>query len=157
MTATAALLESRRQALSLRRYLRERAAGRAAPEWITYDDRLSAWITAVSEVAATTSGRPWRRTRQLGEPWCGVLGRDLTVAADDALQAFFVTYETDDLSDWRRAFLVADRAPERCLSDWRARGRRLLAAVAGEPDPEGEPLATRFASRGTGKRSLAAV
>lgn len=156
MTATAAL-ESSREALSLRRYVRERAAGRTAPEWITYDDSLAAWTVAASEAAATTSGRPWRRTRQPGEPWCVVLGRDLTVAADDLLQALFVSLDSDDLSAWRCLFLAVDRSPEHCLVEWRARGRRLLATVAGEPDPEAESLAARFASRGAGKRSLAAV
>lgn len=156
MTATAAL-ESRREALSLRRYVRERAAGREAPEWVTYDDRLGAWTAATSEPAATTSGRPWRRVRQSSEPWCGVLGRDLTIARDDLLQALFASLDGNDLSDWRHLWIEADRAPERCLSDWRARGRRLLAAVAGEPGAADETLAARFAVRGAGKRSLAAV
>lgn len=156
MTGATAALESSREALSLRRYLRERAAGRTAAEWVYLNPDLRAWLAA-DEATATAPGRTWRRVRQPSEPWCKVLGRDLTVAADDALQALFVTYETDDLSDWRRAFLVADRNPARCLSEWRARGRRLLAAVSGEPDPETESLAGRFASRGAGKRSLAAV
>ena len=54
-------------------------------------------------------------------------------------------------------FIDVDRAPERCLTEWRARGRRLLAAVAGEPVAVGETLAGRFAARGKGKRSLAGV
>lgn len=152
MTATAAL-ESSREALSLRRYLRERAAGRTAPEWVYLDPDLCAWLAA-DEATATAPGRAWRRVRQPCEPWCGTLGRDLTIARDDALQAVFVTYETDDLGEWRRLFLAADRNPGRCLSEWRARGRRLLAAVSGEPVSEDESLAGRFACRGTGKRSL---
>ena len=91
MTSSGEALESRRDARALRRYVRERAAGRTAPEWIVYDDRLRAWTVAASEAAATTSGRDWRRVRQPSEPWCAVLGRDLTVARDDALQAVFVT------------------------------------------------------------------
>lgn len=156
MTGATAALLSRREAIALRRFVRERAVGRVAPEWVVYDPALGAWL-ASSEAEATTSGRQWRRTRQPGEPWCGTLGRDLSVAADDALQAVFVTLADDDLSDWRRLFLAADRNPERCLSEWRARGRRLLAAVSGEPDPAGVSLAGRFAVRGAGKRSLAAV
>ncbi|WP_427023669.1 hypothetical protein ACP4J4_14170 [Aureimonas ureilytica] len=156
MTGATAALAFRREARALRRYVRERAAGRAAPEWVTYDDRLSAWTAAASEAAATTSGRPWRRVRQSGEPWCSTLGRDLTVARDDDLQAVFVTL-ADDLSAWRRLFLDADRDPCRCLTDWRARGRRLLTAVSAEPRASVGILASRFADRGRGKRSLAGV
>lgn len=157
MTAVTDLLESRRDAFALRRYVRERAAGRAAPEWIVYDDRLRAWAVAASETAATTSGRPWRRVRQPSEPWCAVLGRDLTIARDDELQAVFATHEPDDLGQWRRLFMAADRNPERCLTDWRARGRRLLVAVSGEPRAADGNLAARFAVRGAGKRGLAGV
>ncbi|WP_427023281.1 hypothetical protein ACP4J4_11905 [Aureimonas ureilytica] len=157
MTTAADVLEPRREAAALRRYVRERAAGRAAPEWVTYDDRLRAWTVAASEAAATTSGRGWRRVRQSSEPWCAVLGRDLTIACDDALQAAFVALADDDLSAWRRLFLDVDRDPSRCLSNWRARGRRLLAAVSGEPRAADGNLAARFAVRGRGKRSLAGV
>ncbi|BDA84550.1 hypothetical protein Sa4125_20920 [Aureimonas sp. SA4125] len=156
MTGIAALLESRQNAIALRRYARERAAGRGATEWIVYDDRLGVWL-ATSEVEATTSGREWRRVRQPSEPWCAVLGRDLSIATDDELQATFATIDDGDLGSWRRLFIAADRAPARCLTDWRARGRRLLAAVSGEPDQAGGTLAGRFAARGTGKRSLSAV
>ncbi|WP_062224553.1 MULTISPECIES: hypothetical protein [unclassified Aureimonas] len=156
MTSSATVLESRREAVALRRYVRERAAGRAAPEWVTYDDRLRAWVVAASEAAATTSGRDWRRVRQPSEPWCSTLGRDLTIAADDSLQAMFATIEDGDPSAWRRLFLDVDRAPGRCLTDWRARGRRLLAAVSAEPGASGS-LAGKFALRGKGKRSLAGV
>lgn len=155
MSATAALA-SRREARALRRYVRERAAGRGAAEWVVYDPALGAWL-ASSEAEATTSGRDWRRVRRLGEPWCAVLGRDLTVARDDALQAVFVALADDDLSAWRRLFMAADRSPDRCLTDWRARGRRLLAAVSGEPVAAGGNLAARFADRGRGKRSLAGL
>ncbi|WP_062231348.1 hypothetical protein [Aureimonas sp. N4] len=157
MTGATSALASRREAIALRRYVRERAAGRAASEWVTYDDRLRAWTAATSEAAATTSGLPWRRVRQPGEPWCAVLGRDLTIATDDALQAVFVTLADDDMSAWRRLFLEADRGPERCLSDWRVRGRRLLTAVSVEPGAADGNLAGRFAVRGIGKRSLAGV
>ena len=157
MTGATAVLASRREAQALRRYVRERAAGRTAPEWVTYDSDLRAWTVSGSEAEATASGRDWRRVRRPGEPWCAVLGWDLTVARDDALQAVFVTHEPDDLSAWRRMFLDADRAPARCLSDWRARGHRLLAAVSGEPVVAGETLAARFAVRGRGKRGLVGV
>ena len=156
MTTAAETLESRREVLALRRFVRERAAGRVALEWVVYDPALGAWL-ASSEAEATTSGRDWRRVRRPGEPWCAVLGRDLTVARDDALQAVFVTHEPDDLSAWRRMFIDIDRAPERCLSDWRARGRRLLAAVSDDPAATGGNLAARFTARGTGKRGLAGV
>ncbi|BDA82484.1 hypothetical protein Sa4125_00260 [Aureimonas sp. SA4125] len=156
MTGIADVLESRREATALRQYTRERAAGRSATEWIVLDESLGAWLSA-DEVTATSSGREWRRVRQPGEPWCSTLGRDLSIATDDTLQAVFATLADDDLSGWRHLFIAADRAPSRCLSDWRARGRRLLAAVSGEPGPASGPLAGKFAARGTGKRSLAAV
>ncbi|RIX99127.1 MULTISPECIES: hypothetical protein [Aureimonas] len=156
MTTAADVLESRREAVALRRYVREQAAGRAAPEWVIYDDRLGAWLST-SEAQATGGGRDWRRVRQPGEPWCSTLGRDLTIATDDSLQAVFATIGEDDPGAWRRLFLDVDRAPARCLSDWRARGRRLLAAVSGDPVATGGNLAGRFAARGTGKRSLAGV
>ncbi|WP_062219202.1 hypothetical protein [Aureimonas sp. D3] len=78
------------------------------------------------------------------------------MARDDDLQAVFVTL-ADDLSAWRRLFLDADRDPCRCLTDWRARGRRLLTAVSAEPGASVGILASRFADRGRGKRSLAGV
>ncbi|MBB3999718.1 MULTISPECIES: hypothetical protein [Aureimonas] len=156
MTAVAAILESRRDANALRRYIRERAAGRGATEWVVYDGSLGAWLAA-DEVTATTSGRAWRRVRRPSEPWCSVLGRDLSIAADDELQATFATIEPDDLSAWRCLHIAADRSPSGCLAEWRARGRRLLAAVSSEPVEAGGTLAGRFAARGTGKRSLAAV
>jgi hypothetical protein len=123
---------------------------------VVYDDRLGAWL-ATSEVDATTSGHPWRRTRQPGEPWCAVLGRDLSIARDDELQAVFAALDADDLSGWRRLHIAANRSPSGCLADWRARGRRLLAAVSSEPEADGGTLAGRFEARGTGKRSLSAV
>lgn len=156
MTGVADLLESRRDATALRRYTRERAAGRSATEWVAYDESLGAWL-ATDEVEAISSGREWRRVRQSSEPWCSTLGRDLSIAADDALQAMFAAIEDDDLSAWRRLWIEADRAPARCLTDWRARGCRLLAAVSGEPVEVHGTLAKRFATRGTGKRSLSAV
>ncbi|WP_062211733.1 hypothetical protein [Aureimonas sp. AU12] len=155
MTATS-VLETRSEAQALRRYARERAAGREATEWLVRDPDLGAWLAA-DEVMATTSGREWRRVRQPSEPWCAVLGRDLSIAADDELQATFATIEPDDLSAWRRLHIAAARAPSRCLSEWRSRGRRLLAAVSRETQVDGGTLAGRFASRGTGKRSLSAI
>ncbi|KQT83126.1 hypothetical protein [Aurantimonas sp. Leaf443] len=156
MIAVAAVLESRRNAHALRRYVRERAAGRGAAEWIVLDESLGAWL-ATDEVGATTSGREWRRVRQSSEPWCSALGHDLSIAADDSLQAMFAAIEDDDLSAWRSLWIEADRSPSRCLTDWRARGRRLLAAVSGEPRSTGGTLAGKFAARGTGKRSFATV
>lgn len=157
MTDATAALESRREAVALRRYVRRRAAGRAAPEWATYDSVLAAWVVAESEAAATASGRPWRRTRQPGEPWCATLGRDLTIATDDLLQTLFATLDDDDPGAWRALWLKTDRAPEQCLADWRSRGRRLLAALDGAPALDAGTLAEKFAARGGGKRSLAAV
>lgn len=157
MTGATAGLESRREATSLRRYVRRRAAGRSAPEWATYDAALGAWIAAESEAAATASERPWRRARQPGEPWCAVLGRDLAIARDDDLQAMFATLDDGDPGAWRTLWLAADRQPARCLADWRSRGLLLLSALDGAPALDGGTLAARFASRGGGKRSLSAV
>lgn len=156
MSTPTAALESRRDAIALRRYARERAAGRSATEWTVYDASLGAWLAA-DEVTATTSGRDWRRVRQPSEPWCSILGRDLSIASDDELQATFATLADDDLSAWRRLYIAADRTPSGCLAEWRVRGRRLLAAVSAEPGSAAGTLAARFADRGTGKRSLSAL
>ncbi|MFD2236848.1 hypothetical protein [Aureimonas populi] len=157
MTTATAALESCREATSLRRYVRRRAAGRGAPEWSTYDTALGAWVVADGEAAATSSGRPWRRVRQESEPWCGTLGRDLTIACDDDLQALFATLDEDDPGAWRTLWLEADRQPARCLADWRSRGRRLLSAIDGASMIDGGTLAAKFAARGGGKRSLTTV
>ena len=149
-------LEYRRGALALRRFVRERAAGRAAPEWVVFDPDLGAWLGA-SEAEATAGNREWRRVRKPGEPWCVILGRDLTVARDDFLQAMFATIDPDDPTGWRRLWIDVDCSPSRCLTDWRARGRHLLAAVTGGPGSAVGTLAGRFAVRGRGKRSLEGI
>ncbi|WP_020180265.1 hypothetical protein [Methylopila sp. M107] len=143
------------ESLALRRYVRERAAGRAAAEWSRYDPTIGAWLAA-DEVGAADAkglGLPWRRVRQAGAPWCQVLGADVSVARDDELQAHLATFDVDDLPAWRRAWKGCARHPRQSLAEWRASGARLLAAATGGPVTAG-PLAALFQRRGTGRRSL---
>lgn len=89
-----------------------------------------------------------------GRPWCPVLGNRQDIAQDIALQSYFAMADDDD---WFRLEQEVRRHPRRCLSEWRATGRRLIevarAAAAGHRAPgrlSGWPI-----KRGTGPRSLA--
>jgi hypothetical protein len=88
-----------------------------------------------------------------GRPWCPVLGNRPDIAQDVALQSHLAAVPDDD---WLRLEQDVRRHPRRCLSAWRAAGRRLIeaarAAAAGHRTP-GKPSGWPI-KRGTESRSL---
>lgn len=145
-----------RDAALLRRYVIRRSEGAyPCPEYarrVPIEGVGFAWVRC-NDPTARASDR-WRRMRIPGRPWCPVLGNRLDIAQDVPLQAYFAGVPD---SDWFRMEQDVRRHPRRCLSAWRAAGRRLIeaarAAAAGHRAPgrlSGWPI-----KRGTGSRSLA--
>lgn len=159
----------------LRRYIIEIAAGRTPrQEWAYYAPDLGAWIrtdetTAKSQAALCqelyrrdqTSVADdddiafYRRVRKDGLPWCEVLGYQTSVADDLALQTYFLTVTSDD---WSQLAASVREHAMRCVREWTAAGRRIIAAVSPEtatviPVAPG-PLAGWPKERGSGRRSL---
>ena len=139
----------------LRRYVIERASGRTPrAEWAFYAPDLGAWIRT-DEMTARRHGHH-KRIRTEGRPWCDVLGHRTDVADDLPLQLYFMTIDPED--GWSRLAAVAREHPARCLREWQASGKRIIAAVSPEtatpvPDTPG-PLDGWPVARGEGQRSL---
>jgi len=144
-----------RDAVLLRRYVVRRSSGAyPCPEYarrVPIENVGFAWQRC-DERAARAADR-WKRMRIPGRPWCPVLGNRLDIAQDVMLQSFFAIAGDDD---WFRLEQEVRRQPRRCLSEWRAAGRRLIeaaqAAAAGHRAPG--KLSGWPAKRGTGARSL---
>ena len=122
----------------LRRYVLAKADGRVPrPEWAHFamlQGDVGAWILA--DESAAKAHTHWRRIRVRNEPWCPVLGHDIGIAIDAALQTYF-RLQGDET--WPRLALAARRNPERCLREWRETGRRVRDAVLNGP-VENRPL-----------------
>lgn len=145
---------------ALKRYVRRRARGRPAAEWemVAYvEPNEEREMTTVwwREATAVEAGavRHSRSLRTKGEPWCPWLGRDLSVALDRNVQAYFETVG-DDLSAWSRLSLDVHRHPSRTRDTWTRKGRRIRSSIAKGAMSINVPLAARFARRGDGRRSL---
>lgn len=108
----------------LRRYMNSRARGQPHHEYVRYDSSLDALLLCDERTAR--AHERWRRIRHPGQPWCLVLGVNVTIASDTALQVFF---ETIGLEQWRSLDLAVRRSASRCLREWRALGDCLIAAV----------------------------
>lgn len=147
---------------SVLRYVSRRAYDRRVLEWkrvvVLLDGggekpTWAAWTSITEEEA-----RQWeptkhvRRVRTPAQRWCPWLGADTSVADDLPLQAFFATVPDDE---WPRLDAAIRYHQHRMVSDWRAAGGRLLAAVSGAPTELG-PYTKAFSLRGTGRRSLTA-
>jgi len=135
----------------LRRYVIRRAGGDPHPEYARYDGGIGAWLLC-DERTARTHDR-WRRIRHGGRPWCPVLGLDVTIARDTALQAFFATIMADE---WRRLEIEVRRRPTRCLREWGDQGNRLIRAARAAAEGRGVPgkMSGWPSKRGGGTRSL---
>ncbi|ABE61035.1 hypothetical protein Nham_0134 [Nitrobacter hamburgensis X14] len=139
----------------LRRYVIDRASGRSQRhEWAFYAPDIDAWIR--TDETSARRHEHHKRIRVDGRPWCDVLGHRADVRDDEALQIFFMTMI--DPEDWHRLEIAVRNRPKRCLREWRASGKRIMAAVAPEtaapvPDTLG-PLDGWPSERGSGQRSL---
>lgn len=143
-----------REASLLRRYVIARCSGRhPCLEYVRYVaiGKIGAWQRC-DERTARESER-WYRLRIPGRPWCPVLGTHVTIAQDDALQAYFQGQKDHD---WVRLEQAVRRCPTRSLREWRASGRRLIAAARAAAAGHRLPgrLAGWPATRGRGTRSL---
>jgi len=139
----------------LRRYVIERASGKTPRhEWAFYAPDIGAWVRT-DEMSARRHEHH-QRIRMEGLPWCEVLGHRTDVQDDLPLQLYFMTIDPED--GWSRLVAVAREHPARCLREWQAAGRRIMAAVTPEttaplPDTPG-PLDGWPAKRGEGQRSM---
>jgi hypothetical protein len=160
------------EAHALRRYVRNRAAGRTMPEYVRID--LTMTPGALTEIAsdraeagALCDGRRFRQVRRKGLPWCPYLGTDTRISEDHALQAFFELHAAER-DDWQRLKTEVNRNRRAALRNWRRRGREVLtrirweqtreaARAAGEEVAETHlptPLVEKYRTPGRGMRSL---
>jgi hypothetical protein len=142
------------EAWLFRRYVLGRAAGRVPRrEFARYDFDLNAWIRC-DETTARESAH-WRRLRKPAQPWCEVLGQQASIAADDALQAYF---ETVDPEGWSSLGRAVRQNSSRCFRAWSASGNRILDALSGTAVVSNVlakgSLSGWPSSRGNGPRSL---
>lgn len=144
---------------ALRRYVRDRAAGRVAAEYARADrvDGIAVWIGCHASNVDRLDGKNYRRIRIPGEPWCPVLGRDTSIAGDRELQAFFTLTEAEsDPHTWTQLYAEVTRNRLAALRRWRSRGRAILAKLhRKDADPaarQPSAFASRFLVRGTGIR-----
>ncbi|TPL45327.1 hypothetical protein [Mesorhizobium sp. B2-4-6] len=147
------------EAHALRRYVRNRTAGRPAPEYARFDPVIQGWLESnETEAAGRCDGRAFRQVRRPGLPWCEWLGLDTRIAEDHALQAFF-ELRAKEGHDWLRLLKEVARNRQAALRDWRREGfgilSRLRAQEALRPDVRlHSTLADEFRMPGRGMRSL---
>lgn len=141
------------ETILLRRYVLERASGRAPrKEFARYDSALGAWVRCDEAVAR--EALHWRRLRKPATPWCPILGPQTDIDHDDGLQAFFATVLEDG---WQPLAAGVAKRPTACLREWRETGRRILDAVSDAHPRSGVPpgkLAGWPIGRGTGRRGI---
>lgn len=147
------------EAHALRRYVRNRAAGRPAPEFARFDPAIQGWVESnATEAAGRCDGKAFRQARRPGLPWCNWLGTDTRIADDHALQAFF-ELSVREAHDWQRLFKEVTRSRRQALRDWRRKGREIIARVR-IPEALGSDvwlpsdLAEEFRMPGKGTKSL---
>ncbi|MBN9244295.1 MAG: hypothetical protein J0I98_16030 [Mesorhizobium sp.] len=147
------------EAHALRRYVRNRAHGRPAPEFVRFDSFIQGWLESnETEAVGRCDGKVFRQVRRPGLPWCDWLGLDTRIADDHALQAYF-QLRAKEPHDWNHLFKEVDRNRRQALRRWCLEGFRILALIraqeaAGQAAPLLSPLADEFRTRGRGMRSL---
>jgi hypothetical protein len=145
----------------LRRYVRNRATLRPAPEFARFDAHIQGWVESnETEAAGRCDGKAFRRVRRPRLPWCDWLGLDTRIADDHALQAFFQLHAREP-HDWNRLLIEVGRNRRAALRKWRLEGLGILsrlrqqeAAEARQAVPLPSRLADQFRTRGKGMRSL---
>jgi hypothetical protein len=147
------------EAHALRRYVRNRAHGRPAPEFARFDAHIQGWVESnETEAAGRCDGKAFRHVRRPGLPWCEWLGLDTRIADDHALQAYFQLH-AKEAHDWNRLSKEVDRNRRAVLRRWHLEGLGILTRVraqeaTGEAAPLMSVLADEFRTRGRGMRSL---
>lgn len=157
--------DEKAQANALRRYIRDKAAGRKAMEYvypIKHDSGIVGWAGCDKHKAQEKAGS--RRYRQPG-PWCEVLGHDTSIKDDQFLAAFFELSVTDDIilesHDWNRLLPKVTTDRLKALRTFRSRGMEILQRQARRQSPEALPAVTakalvssKYAKKGDGVRPL---
>lgn len=149
------------EAHALRRYVRNRAHGRPAPEYARFDSFIGGWVESnQTEAAGRCDGKAFRHVRPPGLPWCEWLGLDTRIADDHALQAFF-ELRAKEPHDWNRLLKNVERNRRQVLRKWRLEGLGILsrlrqqeAAEARQAVPQPSRLAEKYRVRRPGMRSL---
>ncbi len=153
------MIEQHDEAHALRRYVRNRADGRPAHEFVRFDPATACWLESnTTEAAGRCDGKAFRQVRRPGLPWCEWLGADIRIAEDQALQAFFELRAREG-HDWLRLLKEVSRNRQKALREWRREGRDTLARVRMQKalGPEvrlPSTLADEFRVPGRGMRSL---
>lgn len=158
----------RAQADALRRYVREKAAGRKAPEYV-YQLQHAGGIVALVRCGKdqTDNGKTKifpQRFRKPG-PWCETLGHDTSIADDCALMAFLEMKSTDDPKEssheWSRLLREVSRDRIKAVRTFRNRGFEILARQARRQSSTALPpadakalVSAKYAKRGEGVRPL---
>lgn len=123
--------DEKAQADALRRYLRDKTAGRRASEYVypqEHGGSVIAWVGCSETEQRKYEGS--RRFRKPG-PWCEVLGRDTSISGDHALMAFLEMRSSGDLKEdaYEWALLLREVASNRvrALRKFRAAGLEIVA------------------------------
>ncbi len=152
----------RAQAHALRRYVRDKAAGRRAGEYVypaRYGKGLIVLIGCDKEVQPN-----WQRFRRPG-PWCDVLGHDTSIKDDPMLMAYLEMQSEDDpkeeIHEWNRMLKEVTRDRVKALRTFRNRGLEILARQTRRQSSVTLPAAdakalvsSKYAKKGDGVRPL---
>ncbi|MBU1316214.1 MAG: hypothetical protein KJ947_10365 [Alphaproteobacteria bacterium] len=152
------------QANSLRHYIREKAAGRKAPENVYRATHTKGVVGLVRYSGGESDDKVPQRFRQPG-PWCETLGPDTSIADDHALMAYLEMKASDDpredAHEWSRLLHEVQRSRVKALRTYRTKGFEILRRQARRQSPTTVPAATakalvssKYAKRGDGVRPL---
>lgn len=153
------------QANALRRYVREKAAGRKAPEYV-YPLKHAGGIVALVRCGEHENEDKIipQRFRRPG-PWCETLGHDTTISSDSALMAFLEMKASDDpkegAHEWSRLLREVSRDRVKALRAFRNKGFEILARQARRQSSTALPpadakalVSAKYRKKGEGVRPL---
>lgn len=154
--------DERAQANALRRYVREKAAGRKAPEYV-YPVHHGKGLIALVRCEKASQPKA-QRFRQPG-PWCDILGSDTSIADDQTLMAFLEMKASDDpkedAHEWSRLLHEVSRDRVEALRTFRNKGFEILQRQARRqcstalPPADAKALVSaKYKKRGEGVRPL---
>jgi len=150
------------QADALRRYVREKAAGRKAPEYV-YPVNHGKGLIAL--VRCEKGSQPKAQRFRKPGPWCETLGHDTSISSDSALMAFLEMKSTDDpkedAHEWSRLLREVSRDRVKALRTFRTKGFEIMARQARRQSSTALPpadakalVSPKYMKRGEGIRPL---